>query len=286
MAHEYIAALNIQSFADLCKEINLAKREGYANIDIGGSEPTLYPRLPDLIKFIHSKRLNAMLCTNGARFSEMDYVKSFRRLQPLGFEVSVHSHRADTFDLTTGVKGSFNDVLSGIRNLKKYLRLYPDNKEQNFVAANIVITSYNYTQLPMITSFLHEEGIKIVKYCQLFISGRVYKHPELLVRTNLITPYLEKALTYAKAHRMHYSIDRLPVCLAPSSAANFVPYEKHPFSIKLSICEGCRFVSSCCGITKTQLMAEYKDELLGYLDRFQESFFTKEDKKLLRAMSK
>ena len=284
MAHDYIIGAGRQNFSAFQKELDKVKEQGYVNVDIGGSEPTLYPRLFDLVRLIHAKGLNPMLCTNGAKFSDPIYVKSLSQLRPLGFEVSVHSHKADTFDLTTGVKGSFKKVLSGMRNLRKYLRFYPDDEERNFLAANIVVTRHNYAQLPMITRFLRDEGVMILKFSQLYVSGRVYRHPELLVETSLITPYLEKALAYAKAHRMYYSIDRLPVCIAPSYAKHFVSYESHPFSMKLSICEGCKFKSKCCGITKTQLMAEYKDKLIGHFARFNNGFFTKEDEKFLKMM--
>lgn len=282
MADEFIHASPRPHFASLKKEIEGVKKDGYVNVDIGGSEPTLYRRLFDLVKLIQNRGMNPMLCTNGTRFADLSYVQSLQKLRPLGFEVSIHSHRADTFDLTTGVQGSFQEVLSGIRNLRKHFRAYPYDDPRNFIAANIVITRYNHTHLLEIARFLRGEGVIILKFSQLYVSGNVYHHPDLLIETKRIAPYLEKALAYAKAKHMHYSIDRLPICLSVRHASHFVSCREYPFfSVKLTICEDCSYKNKCCGITKTQFMAEYKNKLIHYFHKFPRGFFTKADEKFL-----
>jgi len=84
---------------------------------LSGGEPLTRPDFFDIAWA--GKRLGFALrvYTNGYLVDEI-VARKMRDLMPFEIEVSFHGSRAETFDKLTGVPGSFERVLQGIRNLR------------------------------------------------------------------------------------------------------------------------------------------------------------------------
>ena len=84
-----------------------------------GGEPLTRPDFFDIAWA--GKRLGFALrvYTNGYLVDEI-VARKFKELMPFEIEISFHGSRPDTMDKLTGVPGSYNRVLQGIRNLRKY----------------------------------------------------------------------------------------------------------------------------------------------------------------------
>jgi len=86
---------------------------------LSGGEPLTRPDFFDIAWA--GKRLGFALriYTNGYLVDEI-VARKLRDLMPFEIEISFHGARPETFDRLTGVPGSFERVLQGIRNLRKH----------------------------------------------------------------------------------------------------------------------------------------------------------------------
>lgn len=287
MASKYLLYSQHQALGNLKKQILQAKKDKVLELDIGGGEPTMYPRLKEVLGFAYQKGLRCAICTNGFKFSNAQYVKKFSQYRPIGIKISFHSHREKVFDFITRVKGSYRAILEAIDNIIKELNVYPASRD-SYLLANIVIHKYNFRELIDIVNFLHAKGVYVVKLSQLVLSGSVYSHPDLLVSPGVLQPYLSKAVDYLKEKKMVYYIDKFPICMLENERKNFVPLNDTATHIKLKPCLECQYNRKCCGISKLSLIAKYGRGLIKYKELFPrgffESFFTAPDLNLMKKL--
>lgn len=290
MTADFIKNAKPINLADIKKEILEAKKNGYNYIDLGGAEPTLYPKLPHIIQYINELGLFSTMCTNGHLFSSVDFTKKIASLNVRGIKISFHSHKKEIFDFITRVPGSYDSILKAIENIRKYLDIYPNESYSrplninsyvevfhkyslNYLLMNIVINRLNYKDLPDIVDFLYERNIRVIKITQLCLSGKVYEHPELLVGLDKVEPYLRKAVALAKKLKMLYFLGTLPICILESEAEHFIPLVDTATYVKFIFCESCRHNKRCPGVGKASLVAKYGKQLLSAKDLFPDKFF-------------
>lgn len=277
-------------FGALINEVIKAKKDGYTNIDFGGAEPTLYPKLPELIRHINRLGLFTTMCTNGHLFSSEEFTRKMAALKLRGVKISFHSHRPEVFDFITGVPGSYERILRAAENIRRYMQAYPNRQysrplhlrtyidmfhkhKLNLLLMNIVINKLNYKDLPDMVDFLYRRKIWLIKITQMGLSGDVYKHPELLVGLDKVQPYLRKAIALAKRRRMLYFLGTLPICMVESEAEHFIPLVDTATYLKLGYCRSCKHDNRCPGLGKASLMARYGKRLLEAKEIFPEGYF-------------
>ena len=66
---------------------------GYEGLIWTGGEPTLYPHLPELIKYAKSKNMPSRIITNGQRISDYKYLKQLVDAGLNHVSVSLFSHK-------------------------------------------------------------------------------------------------------------------------------------------------------------------------------------------------
>lgn len=115
---------------------------------LSGGEPLTRPDFFDIAWA--GKRLGFALrvYTNGYLVDEV-VARRFKELMPFEIEISFHGARAESFDRLTGVPGSFERVIQGIRNLRKY-----DLK----VNMKVPITRWNQAELRDIKALAESLG--------------------------------------------------------------------------------------------------------------------------------
>lgn len=287
MAADYNMDTNSPPLDSLKKQILQAKEDNIEELDIGGGEPTMYPHLIELLDLAYQNKIRCAICSNGFKFSNIDYVKKFSKFQPIGIKISFHSHREKVFDFITQVKGSYRAILKAIENIGKQLDLYPIFKD-SYLLANIVVHRYNFQDLPHIVRFLHTQGVYVVKISQLVLSGNVYFNPDLLISPAELQPYLTKAIKYLKDNRLFYYIDKFPICILESEYEHFIPSNDSVTYVKLRQCLQCQHNQRCCGISKVSLIARYRRTLIEYNKLspkdFFKNFFTTRDIDLIKRL--
>lgn len=138
-----------------------AKRIGI----IGGGETLLYPDLFKIIDFIKDLGISISVFTNTTLITPEIAKKLFRR------EVSIiakcNSLNSETQDFLSGVKGSFNLIQKGIKNLKK--AGYP--RKDHSVVIETIICKQNLKELPDLWRWIRSQGF-IPFFERLTLQGR------------------------------------------------------------------------------------------------------------------
>jgi MoaA/NifB/PqqE/SkfB family radical SAM enzyme len=113
--------------------------EGLKNIRFSGGEPTLWPRLPILIR--HAKSLgieHIALSTNGS--ARQEYYQTLLDAGINDFSISLDACCSSTADAMSGNTAKYNQVLDNIAYLAK----------RSYVTLGVVLTEKNMSELPEI----------------------------------------------------------------------------------------------------------------------------------------
>jgi sulfatase maturation enzyme AslB (radical SAM superfamily) len=241
----------------IINQITKWRKENVLGLIISGKEPTLNP---DLSKIINKARslgyLHIELQTNAIILKEIKTVKNLAKNGLNSAFVPIHAHNDTLSTKITGVKGSFNDTIKGIKNLIK------GGVE---VSINIVVNSMNYKYLKDIVKFIFDSFIKGNKYStikQLFFSYvapvcLAWKNKEVIPKFSIVKPYFEEAIELCKSYGMSFEIPArcgVPLCFLGNNMIYSAEYKRplrwhneHAKS-KIKLCEQCLMNNSCSGL--------------------------------------
>jgi len=195
---------------DIKKDIDYAKSIGVEIFCFTGGEPTLRKDLPELITYAKNKGIeNIQIQTNGRLLYYKEYCKKLIDAGATEFAVSIHSPRENVNDYMMGVKGVYKQSMQGIKNLREL-----DQK----VKASIVITKFNYRDLPDFTRMLIDMGICEIRYDFVVVDGLLREKPEsaknIVPRMSEVVPYLERCLDmYEGPDKTWMAVFNIPHCL-------------------------------------------------------------------------
>lgn len=179
--------------AEVRREMSLAARRGCDYLEFAGGENAIRPDFPELVA--SARRLGfkqVAVATNGRMFSYPEFARRVFDSGLTSLIFSVHAHKAQLHDALTRVEGSFEQLLRGIENAKKYFR--------GTVATNTAVTRLNYRTLPETGRFIAGFGF--------YNSEFIYADPNygsvkndfkrLMPRLRDFAPYMRKCLDIAK----------------------------------------------------------------------------------------
>lgn len=163
---------NELSREEICDVILQAKDLGARKIIILGGEPTLYPDILDMIRFIRKQDLEVEMFTNGTRITE-DFAKQLYD-NDVRVALKMNSFDENHQDMLTGKKGSYNSIKQALQNLKKVG--YPS--DEKFLAVSTVICRHNINELITMWQWLRDQ--KIVPYFEIITPQENAKHNKWL----------------------------------------------------------------------------------------------------------
>ncbi len=131
-----------------------AKALGAKKIIILGGEPTIYPKIKELIGFIREQELQVEIFTNGSgvtsEFAQFLFANKVRVVLKMNtFDRALQDNLA-------GKKGAYDIIQSALAALKD--AGYPDDQEA-FLAVSTVICNPNFSELPRMWQWLRDQGI-------------------------------------------------------------------------------------------------------------------------------
>lgn len=193
-------------FENLKEYLKLLKSLGIKPVGLLGGEPTLYPRLFDVIKLAKKQGFKVTLYTNGRKLSDENFVKKLKklRLDFINFSIQSGSKYAKKHNKIVKVKGAWADTKKAIENCHKHglktniqtvlthskIEVYKEIIEE-FSYANLFIY---YRQIPPVSpncNFFEQKVISNKK------TKEIYK----------------KIYTYAKRKNIKtYFFSRMPLC--------------------------------------------------------------------------
>ena len=187
------------------------RKQGVELLDYDGGEPTLNPKLFELIGFARRAGYSKVhVTTNGRMAAYEDYA---RRLVNSGITTllfSVHGPNRAIHAANVGVPEAFDQTVDGIRNC---VRLAPAGLE---LGANVTLTRSNYRHLGGIVELVHGLGLAWLNIQFLTPFGRA---------TETVNPNTRRAaketmrVIDAWHDKMKLHVINLPACFMPGYEA-------------------------------------------------------------------
>jgi len=184
-------------------------RESRARADllvITGGEPTIRKDIFDLVSyaaFLGFHRIT--LQTNGRMFYYDDFASRMGSIARISYVVAVHAPTAQLHDRITQVKGSFDQTVQGIRNLR---RLGQD------VSGKVVISKLNSGLLPDIARLL--VSLEVEDACFAFphpMGNAMVFFDDVVPNITETSKSLHKAIDVCESNGIHASSEGFPFCL-------------------------------------------------------------------------
>lgn len=187
------------------KKILDEARKECSDVVFTGGEPTLREDIIDLVGFAKKKGYKIIqIQTNGRMFA---YEKFCREVISAGaneFSPALHGHVPELHDYLTSSKGSFEQTVKGISNLKKFGAR---------VISNTVITKSNFRHLPEIAALL--VFLKVDQYQFAFVHavGSAKKNFSAIVpRKSLVESYVKQGLDIGIKNGIKGMTEAIPFC--------------------------------------------------------------------------
>lgn len=179
---------------------------GYRGIIWTGGEPTLYPRLAELINYAKERGIHSRIITNGQRLSDFKY---FKKLVDAGLEhmnVSLFSHKSKIQNFLAQKDDSYKHIIKALDNAGKL---------GITTHINTVINKYNSDHLSDIVKFVVEK-YPFVKH---FIwnnmdplMNRASKNIDTIPTLNGVELELFRAMKFLDDKNKTFRVERVPLC--------------------------------------------------------------------------
>lgn len=222
-------------------------------IVLSGAEITTRNDLFKLLLHIRKRNKTGQifLPTNGRMFSYKKYADKFASLKlgDVKITVSVLGTR-EAHDRITCVKGSFEQAVTGVKNLLAH--------NQN-VHLNITILKQNYKTIPEICRYFLKLGVRSVQLAIVEPSGDARKiFEKIMPRMDEAMPFIIKALGIGKGK---VKTKNIPSCfLGDYHDLQYFTTQNH-MKTKIDKCKKCKFHSECDGIWKDYIEIYGGDEI-------------------------
>ena len=216
-----LAKTDSVAYGDLMRFLIENSGEGYDSVNMHGGEPTIHPRLFDLltaIRILGYPRVEIQ--TNGRRLRDPAFVEKLAAHGVQRFVISLHGSDAGVQDLLAQAPGGFDETVEGIRNAVR---------AGISVRTNTVMTRMNAGQLGDIVRLAVSLGVDHVNISNLHPVGSGYFALDLQgmsveqTRETLL-PVLEELASQATI-----TLEGFPLCAV-------APWER------LAIEDGSRFI--------------------------------------------
>jgi MoaA/NifB/PqqE/SkfB family radical SAM enzyme len=208
-----------RSYSEIKEILVESKREGIRAVVLTGGEVTIRKDFFEILDFIKSLDLRLHIDSNGRSFSTDDFTRRALETMPdMSVMISIHSCFPETHDDLTGVVGSFNQTVEGIRKLKNY--------GIKRISVDCVVSRLNYQQLPRISSFFSELGIDEAHFTLMRLGRNSWNiFSELFISPKEIEPYLIEALRISRSNGLIAKTYGFPYCALRGC-------ESHSYEIK------------------------------------------------------
>jgi len=194
------------SFSEAKKSIDALKQSGHSDVILTGGEPTLYPKLPELISYAKKRGLFPLIITNGQKISDMNYLKKLQKAGLEDLHLSIYSN-------IDSIQYKLSRKKDSLANIKKAL----DNIAETDIHAkiNIVINKYNSDHLSKMVTWIVESypNIKHFVFNNLDpFMNRVSENKDVVPRFNDFELELHKALKILENNGKTFRVERVPLC--------------------------------------------------------------------------
>lgn len=252
-----LAAKNLE---EIKKDLKEAFKKGKGEVVLTGGEPTLHPDFLEIVKSAKSIGFKEIqIQTNGRLFAYFDFCVKTIEAGATQFSPALHGPNAKIHDFLTSSRGSFEQTIQGIKNLKKL---------NQYLLTNTVITAKNYRHLPEIARLLVDLGVNQFQFAFIHLGGRAYENRDWIVpQKSEVMPYVKKGLDIGIKADKKITTEAIPYCLMKGYedyiAEKIIPesivydidftlddygaYRRNKGKVKGPNCPQCRYFKICEG---------------------------------------
>lgn len=188
---------------EIKKQIDAGIREKATRLVLSGGEPTIHPKILEFIaygKLAGYKKIQ--IITNGRMLAYKSFADALQNAGLNEVTFSIHGHTKKLHESMTRVRGSFGQIISGIKNA---------GRKGFIVNSDTVITKLNYKYLPEIISFLHSLGINEVNLMSIVPFGNAWKNRGTVIyKFGDAAPFVHRVIEYCKNNNMVLWLSRFP----------------------------------------------------------------------------
>ena len=235
---------------------------GYTAVNLHGGEPTVYPRLLELLDYIRELGYTEVhVQTNGRRLHDRRVAEALATRGVTLAIISLHGAAAEIHDRLVSTPGGFAQTVSGIHHAKQVgMR----------VRTNIVVTEANLPTLAEYAELVHSLKVDHVNVSNLHPVGSGYfSFARLAPNLSEVEPAIAALVDRLAAAAIPVTLEGFPFCAVPSLAdlqlearVRDVPllWKGHVIKsydqfmddgrIKHDECRQCIFVDRCGGVYK------------------------------------
>lgn len=147
---------------EVIEEIEHAARQGASSINFSGGEPSIHPRVPEMVRRAGELGFGTIgMITNGRGLVEEAKLKHLCDLGLNQVGLSVHSHTAALEDRITGVPGSFASKTRAMDNL---VRVHRDGLLPRGFSVKTVLQRRILGRLDELVAFFLEHGVRDIGF--------------------------------------------------------------------------------------------------------------------------
>lgn len=231
-------------FQDLKKIIDQFQKKSFVRIIFNSTEPLLYPKIINAIKYVKQNKLICKIATNGFLLPEFakDLIKSGLDNLVISVDGPEKIH-----DKIRGVKGSYGRIIEGLQKIQKYKK----HKNTPSIRINTTISEHNHNNLVQTIEELQNLGIDkfflshlnvVTKKMKEEHNKKILWYPtdikSSILPKNINTNILYNQLKEIREIRREYDITIYED--PPLNKAQIETYYKHP-ECNLDISKKCRF---------------------------------------------
>jgi len=235
-----------------------SRKEGAADIDFGGGEPTLRKDLPALARAAASLGFGRIgVKTNGLMLCYPEYVEKLTRSGVNQFCVPVWGSDPAEHDALSQTEGSFEMMEMGVKHV---VDLGGD------IEVAVLLTTQTVPRLKTLTAHFAELGVRRLRFVLYCLFGSQGARPELLPTLTSSGKAIVETASSLKSRKIALSTTHVPPCfLSPRddlylniadsrlviiTPGGSFPVETSPFEsgVKTEKCRGCAAINRCGGV--------------------------------------
>lgn len=241
------------------------KKEGIKDIEVSGSDPLEYKKIIPMLKCIKKMGFNSIkIATHGKNLSNFEFAKKIVLSGADIFTIPIYGSNNLIHESVSGIKGSFEETISGIENIKKL------NKK---IAISCLVLEQNKNNLIDILKL----GTKynVMNFC-FNMTYLVKDDSNYIIPVKDIGKYMANFFKYIIKTKANISFNEFPYCVFTNidseilinSNKIFNSQKKYtflgdksgsiqtpPFKVKIKhkICKNCKANNICDGFFKTDI---------------------------------